>query len=95
MRASPTSHQLWPPACCCATRGNPCDPSKDKELVFTSRDKQVFGHLAEGLTNEEIAERLGLNTRTIKHYLTGVFRKMRVRNRVEAVVRAKAMGICN
>jgi two-component system, NarL family, nitrate/nitrite response regulator NarL len=76
-------------------KGQSLRPSKDKELVFTARDKQVLGHLAEGLTNEEIAERLGLNTRTIKHYLTGVFRKMRVRNRVEAVVRAKAMGICN
>lgn len=76
-------------------KGQSLRPSKDKELVFTARDKQVLGHLAEGLTNEEIADRLGLNTRTIKHYLTGVFRKMRVRNRVEAVVRAKAMGICN
>jgi DNA-binding NarL/FixJ family response regulator len=68
-------------------------PGKDKRVVFTPRDKQVLGHLVEGLTNEEIALRLGLNTRTIKHYLTGVFRKMRVRNRVEAVLRAKAMGI--
>lgn len=68
-------------------------PGKDKRVVFTPRDKQVLGHLIEGLTNEEIALRLGLNTRTIKHYLTGVFRKMRVRNRVEAVLRAKAMGI--
>jgi len=76
-------------------KGQSLRPSKDKELVFTARDQQVLGHLAEGLTNEEIADRLGLNTRTIKHYLTGVFRKMRVRNRVEAVVRAKAMGICN
>ena len=76
-------------------KGQSLRPSKDKELVFTARDRQVLDHLAEGLTNEEIADRLGLNTRTIKHYLTGVFRKMRVRNRVEAVVRAKAMGICN
>jgi len=68
-------------------------PGKDRRVAFTPRDKQVLGHLVEGLTNEEIALRLGLNTRTIKHYLTGVFRKMRVRNRVEAVLRAKAMGI--
>jgi two-component system, NarL family, nitrate/nitrite response regulator NarL len=68
-------------------------PSKDRRVIFTPRGKQVLGHLAEGLTNEEIALRLGLNTRTIKHDLTGVFRKMRVRNRLEAVVRAKAMGI--
>ena len=47
------------------------------------------------LSYQEIAQRLGLNTRTIKHYLTGVFRKMRVRNRVEAVVRAKALGVTN
>ena len=57
--------------------------------------RQIALWKLDGLTNEEIAQRLGLNTRTIKHYLTGVFRKMRVRNRVEAVVRAKALGVTN
>ena len=42
-----------------------------------------------------MAQLLGVNTRTIKHYLTRVFRKMQVRNRVEAVLCAKAMRICD
>ena len=34
-----------------------------------------------------------MNVRTVKHYLTQVFRKMRVRNRVEAIVEAQRMRL--
>ena len=76
-------------------KGRSFRSNKNGELTFTSRDKQVLSHLAQGLTNDEIAQLLGVNTRTIKHYLTRVFRKMQVRNRVEAVLCAKAMRICD
>ena len=55
--------------------------------------KQILGHLAKGLTNQEIARCLGVNVRTVKHYLTQVFRRMRVRNRVEAVIKAQKMRL--
>jgi DNA-binding NarL/FixJ family response regulator len=76
-------------------KGRSFRSKKNGELTFTSRDKLVLSHLAQGLTNDEIAQLLGVNTRTIKHYLTKVFRKMQVRNRVEAVLCAKAMRICD
>jgi two-component system, NarL family, nitrate/nitrite response regulator NarL len=70
--------------------------AKENELKLTSRDKQVLALLLEGLTSPEIGKRqggLGLHTGTVKNHLTGLFLKMRVRNRLEAVVRAKAMGV--
>lgn len=63
------------------------------DVGLTPRDRQILGHLAKGLTNQEIARGLGINVRTFKHYLTLVFRKMRVRNRVEAILEAQRMGI--
>jgi DNA-binding NarL/FixJ family response regulator len=66
---------------------------KTEDLGLTPRDMQVLGYLAKGLTNQEIARSLGVNVRTIKHYLTQVFRKMRVRNRVEAILEAQKLGL--
>jgi DNA-binding NarL/FixJ family response regulator len=66
---------------------------KTDDRGLTPRDKQILGHLAKGLTNQEIAHCLGVNVRTIKHYLTQVFRRMRVRNRVEAILEAQKIGL--
>jgi DNA-binding CsgD family transcriptional regulator len=37
------------------------------------------------MTNDEIAKNLGLNIKTIKSYITQVFRKLKVNNRVQAL----------
>lgn len=68
-------------------------PQEDGQLGLTPRDKRILGYLAKGLTNDEIACNLGMNVRTVKHYLTQVFRKMRVRNRVEATAEAQRMRL--
>jgi len=74
-------------------KGRPLSAQKSGDIGLTLRDKQILGYLAKGLTNQEIARSLGVNVRTIKHYLTQVFRKMRVRNRVEAILEAQKMRL--
>lgn len=51
---------------------------------LTSRERQVLSHLSSGLTNREIALKLGLSIKTIKQHKTLLFAKIGVRNRVEA-----------
>jgi DNA-binding NarL/FixJ family response regulator len=75
------------------SRGRPLAPHRGDNADLTARDKRILGYLAKGLTNQEIARSLGMNVRTVKHYLTHVFRKMRVRNRVEATVEAQRMRV--
>lgn len=75
------------------SRGRPLAPGRGDDVGLTARDKRILGYLARGLTNQEIARSLGMNVRTVKHYLTQVFRKMRVRNRVEATVEAQRMRL--
>jgi DNA-binding NarL/FixJ family response regulator len=76
------------------TRGRPLATAQPTcSIDLTGRDKQLLGFLARGLTNREIALSLGMNVRTVKHYLTQVFRKMRVRNRVEALLEAQRMRL--
>jgi len=51
--------------------------------LLSKREMDVVRSLAEGLTNREIAERLGLSQHTIKNYLFRVFDKLGVSNRLE------------
>jgi two-component system nitrate/nitrite response regulator NarL len=51
---------------------------------LTSRERQVLSYLSSGLTNREIALKLGLSIKTVKQHKTLLFAKIGVRNRVEA-----------
>ncbi len=51
--------------------------------LLSKRELEVVRSLAEGLTNREIAERLGLSQHTIKNYLFRVFDKLGVSSRFE------------
>jgi DNA-binding NarL/FixJ family response regulator len=51
--------------------------------LLSKRESEVVGCLAEGLSNREIAERLGLSQHTIKNHLFRIFDKLGVSNRIE------------
>ncbi len=51
--------------------------------LLSKRELEVVRYLAEGLSNREIAEHLGLSQHTIKNYLFRVFDKLGVSSRVE------------
>ena len=53
---------------------------------LTAREEEILGQVALGLTNKEIARRLKLSEKTVKHYMTNVMQKLQVRNRVEAAM---------
>ena len=52
----------------------------------------MLGLAAEGLTNKEIAYRLGLSERTIQFHLNSVFNKTGTNSRTEAVAVALKNG---
>ena len=55
---------------------------KGTELL-SARERQVIQHLAEGMTNREIAQALGLSPHTVKNYLFRIFDKLGVSSRTE------------
>lgn len=64
--------------------GSDGDHADDAQL--TPREEQILHEVTLGLTNKEIALKLDLSEKTIKHYMTSVLQKLRARNRVEAVL---------
>lgn len=48
---------------------------------FTKRENEVLSQVAMGLTNKEIAQRMGLSVQSIKMYVSSLFRKTGTSNR--------------
>jgi two-component system, NarL family, nitrate/nitrite response regulator NarL len=66
-------------------------PRSANELALSVRERQVLDHLSKGLTNKEIAALLGLHVKTIKFYLSALFKKLNVTNRVQAMKTAREL----
>jgi DNA-binding NarL/FixJ family response regulator len=60
----------------------------EDEPELSGREEGILALVAQGLTNKEIANRLGLSEKTVKHHMTSILQKLQVRNRVEAVLLA-------
>jgi DNA-binding CsgD family transcriptional regulator len=56
--------------------------------LLTKREQEVVQWAAEGLSNREIASRLGLSENTVKNYLFRVFEKLGISSRVELILYA-------
>ncbi|MGA9352992.1 MAG: LuxR C-terminal-related transcriptional regulator [Terriglobales bacterium] len=61
--------------------------------LLTKREAEVVACLAEGMTNREIAERIGLSQHTIKNYLFRIFDKLGVSNRIELLFMTLSPGV--
>jgi len=55
---------------------------------LTPKEQQVLGLVAEGLTNRQIAERLGVAEKTVKNYVSTLLAKLGVESRTQAAVMA-------
>jgi LuxR family maltose regulon positive regulatory protein len=60
---------------------------------LTSREQDVLDLMAQRLTDKEIAERLVISPYTVRTHAKGIFAKLNVKNRRQAVVRAQELNL--
>ncbi len=65
----------------------------DVEVPLTQRESEVLRQLANGLTNKEIAQALGISYETVKEHVQHILRKIGVSDRTQAAVWAVRKGL--
>ena len=65
------------------------DPSLRSAL--TDQERILLGHIAEGLTNRQIAEQMFLAEKTVKNYVSSILSKLGLERRTQAAVLASKL----
>lgn len=62
-------------------------------VKLTNRELEIIGLIAEGLPNKEIAQRLFIETQTVKNHVHNILDKLQLQNRLEAVQYARERNL--
>lgn len=73
------------------------DHEEQKKLYayLTQREKEVLQLIAEGKGNKEIADLLYIGIETVKSHVKNIYKKFRVKNRVQAIAEARRRRLVN
>ena len=72
---------------------HPADGVPDAFTALSPRELDTARHVAQGLSNAEIAQRMFLSEPTIKTHVTAILAKLGLRDRVQVVVRCYESGL--
>lgn len=61
--------------------------------ILSERELEVLKKMADGLSNQQIADSLYISIHTVKTHTASIFEKLNVNRRTQAVLRAREMGI--
>ena len=69
----------------------PAAPRVFPEL--SDRETKLLALMAQGKSNQEIADHLGLTLKTVRNHVSNIFSKLQVADRAQAVLRAREAGL--
>ena len=58
----------------------------DPFSLLTEREKEILSYISKGCSNKEIASKLFLSEKTIRNTITSIFKKINVKDRVQAAI---------
>ncbi len=73
--------------------GSPHAPNQPKEKTLSLRELDILYELGTGATNNQIADHLHLSQSSIKNYIHRILKKLELKNRQEAGLYARNMGL--
>ena len=65
---------------------------EDFLVPLSPREMEILEHVTRGMSNKEIAFKLGISHQTVKNHMTSILRKLRVDDRTQAAVYALSRG---
>ena len=69
------------------------DEDNLKNLGISKREHEVLRLMAQGLSNQEIADKLFVSLNTIKTHTSNLFYKLEAKRRTQAIQKAKALNL--
>src|SRR5688572_10011260 len=72
---------------------NKADPELQRIASLTERELEVIALIAEGRRNKQIGDRLFISEKTVRHYLTSIFDKLEVPDRLALMIYAFQHGL--
>jgi filamentous hemagglutinin family protein len=60
---------------------------------LTDREREVLELIAQGINNQEIANRLVISSKTVSNHISNIFGKLQVLDRAQAIVMARQAGM--
>jgi DNA-binding NarL/FixJ family response regulator len=60
---------------------------------LSDREREILELIARGMSNQQIVDRLVISPKTVRNHVSNIFSKLQVRDRAEAVVRAREAGL--
>ena len=64
-----------------------------REIILTPRQRELVGWLAEGMTNQQISQRMYLSEGSVKQYLNQISQRLQASNRTQVLVKALQLGL--
>jgi ATP/maltotriose-dependent transcriptional regulator MalT len=68
-------------------------PPNDPSALITRREREVIQLVAQGLSNQQIADSMFISVNTVRNHLVRISRRLNARSRTEVVAKARRSGI--
>ncbi len=69
------------------------EPSVNGRYMLSAREREILGAVEQGLKYKEVAERLNISPHTVHTHMKNIYEKLQVKNRQEALTRARKIGV--
>jgi len=74
-------------------RSEKSNKSKQKQIGLSDRELDVLHLMSQGLTNQQIADRLYVSQNTVKTHTSNIYSKLTVERRTQAIQKARELNI--
>lgn len=73
--------------------GSPCQPQGQPGMLLSPRETEILALVAQGLSNQAIADQLHISRNTVECHIKSIYRKLEAPSRINAINKARRHGL--